>query len=224
MRLITQFKFLLALILPILTFLLVLKLIAFDSQFYQKKFAEYGVEKDIHSASELHIKVISFITGKSNKLPDEFNEREIRHLVDVRRLLKLSTIVIYCLGAIFLIVLLTFSLILKDRNLIANFIGKVLIFGGLLTLIIASILILFITSDFSAIFDRFHNLLFEKGTYIFDPAKELIVNLYPQQLFLDLGIKISKVIILISLILILLGSFLLKYFKAKEIKREANKS
>ena len=67
--------------------------------------------------------------------------------------------------------------------------------------------------NFPPAFDFFHRLFFQQGTYTFDPANEVIVRLYPENLFVDLGIVISRNIMLASAAIILAGSCLL--FKSK---------
>jgi len=67
---------------------------------------------------------------------------------------------------------------------------------------------LFITLDFGSTFESMHQMFFQKGTYMFDPAKETMVNLYPEQLFMDLGIRISAWIIISAILIILIGFYL----------------
>ena len=209
-------KLVMILILPFLIFLLALNFIGFDGVFYQQKFFQYSVEKNISSAALLHSGVIDFITGKANELPSKFSEREKQHLWDVRGIIKISTIILYILIILFVLLLIVSMLTLKVNNLITNFVGKILVFGGFLTLILAAALFLLINLDFPLTFESFHRLFFEKGTYTFDPAKEMLVNLYPEQLFMDLGIKISKWAIVAAGLLILLGAVLL--FRPKKQK------
>lgn len=216
MKFVAISKFLLILALPFLIFLLVMDFVGFDTSFYEKKFLEYKVHQEIPEASSLNEKIIDFIKGKNSELPSEFNEREKQHLWDVRRVVRISTIVLYIFIALFILLLIASAFILKANNYIINFVGKVLVLGGILTAILAMVLFFLINSDFSAAFESFHLLLFEKGTYVFDPAKEMIVKLYPEQIFTDLGINISKVVILASAILILLGALLV--LKSKKNK------
>lgn len=211
MKFLVWSKILLILILPLILFLLVLHFAGFDNVFYQKKFLEYN-SKNI----SLHGKVINFITGKINELPNEFNEREKQHLFDVRSLVKISTITLYVFIILFVILLLSSAFILKVNNKIINFVSKVLIYGGFLTLGLALILFLLINTDFSSAFGSFHKLFFQQGTYVFDPAKEIIVNLYPEELFMDLGLRMSNMIIIGAVIAISIGALLL--FKAKKHK------
>lgn len=218
MKFLLMSKFLMILILPFLLFLIVLNFSAFDMDFYQKKFLEYKVHKEVVNADSLHKDVIDFINGKNDELPSEFNEREKKHLFDVRRIIRVSKILLYTSIILFIFLLALSSFSLKINAQITHFIGEVFVFGGLLTIALAALLSLFISLDFSVAFDSFHSLFFEKGTYEFDPAKEIIVKLYPEQLFMDLGIRISKWILLISAITILVGGFL--SFKSKKQKNK----
>ena len=216
MKLLTLSKFLLVLILPFILFLLAINFIGFDSIFYKEKFSEFNVG----NISSLHEKVISFVAGKTNELPAEFNEREKRHLADVRDAREISTIVLYVLVFLFILLLIASVFTLKINNLVTNFIGKILIFGGILAIALAAALFFLINFDFSPAFESFHGIFFEKGTYTFDPANEIIVRLYPEQLFMDLGIRISEWVILFSAFLVMIGIFLI--FKSKS-KKNKNK-
>lgn len=211
-------KLLLILILPFLIVLFILNFTGFDDLFYQQKFSEYSVQKNIPEAISLHAKVMNFIKGASTEPPSEFNEREKQHLWDVKKIVSISTIMLYVFIILFIVLLIISAFILKVNNIIINFVGKVLIFGGFLTLILAAALFFFINSDFPAAFESFHQLFFAKGTYTFDPAKEIIVRLYPEQLFMDLGIKISKYTIAASVIIVIIGFYLLIGSKSKKNK------
>lgn len=210
-------KFLLILILPFLLFLAILNVVGFDSLFYKEKFLEYNVQQNVPEAIPLHEKVINFIKGKNDELPNDFSEREKQHLWDVRKLVRISNILLYIFVILFVLLLMGSAFVLKVNNFIINFVGKVLIFGGFLTIILAITLFFFINSDFSASFESFHKMFFQKGTYSFDPAKEMIVKLYPEQLFMDLGIKISKWVVISAFVIMLLGILLL--LKSKKQKR-----
>ena len=219
MGFLTISKILMILILPFLLFLVAFNLNGFNGQFYKEKFAEYKVQNDVPQAISINEKVINFIAGKNNEFPNEFNEREKQHLLDVRKVVGISTIVLYVFIILFIMLLIVSALILKINNHIINFVGKVLVFGGFLAIILAGLLFFFISSDFSAAFESLHTLLFEKGTYVFDPAKEIIVMLYPEQIFMDLGIKISELVVFASAMIILLGTFLMLKSKSKKNKK-----
>lgn len=218
MRLITISKIFLILALPLLIFLLIVNFIGFDELFYREKFAEYKVQEEIPQAVPMHEKVINFITGKNNELPDEFNGREKQHLFDVKNLVNTSTLILYSLIALFILLLIVSMIMLKVNSYIIDFVGKVLLYGGLLTVGLAAALLFFTNSNFSSVFDSFHRIFFKSGTYSFEPAKESIVRLYPEQLFMDLGIKISVWVAVISIIIILSGLILIIKTKRKKIQ------
>ena len=211
-------KILMIVFLPLLIFLLVSKFAVFDDSFYKEKFLQYNVRQNVPNEASLHYKVINFVQAKSNEIPDEFNEREKQHLQDVRNAISASKIILYALLIFFIAVLLVSAFTLKFNNNMITFAGKVMLFGGLLTIMIAASLFLLVTFNFSSTFESFHRLFFKSGTYTFDPAKELIVNLYPEELFMDLGIKISEWVVILSVISILTGSFLI--FKTKNKKNK----
>lgn len=218
MRFAAILKILLILILPLLIFLMSLNLVGFDESFYNKKFSEYKVQEDVPDAMQLHEDIINFVKGRNDTLPGVLTQREKGHLSDVRNLVRISNAALYVLIGMFIFSLISAALVLKVKNKIINFAGKVLIFGGLLAVAIAASLFLIIISDFSANFESFHKLFFEKGTYLFDPAKEIVVRLYPEQLFMELGLRISKWVVISSVAVILLGMLLmLKPRRRKEI-------
>ena len=203
----------LILALPLLIFLSVARFASLDDGFYKEKLSEYNVKQD---AFNLHQKIIDFVKGKSNSIPSELNEREKQHLFDVRGILNIATILLYLFIALFALLLISSAFILKVNNYIINFTGKIMVLGGLLTIILAATLLFLIKSDFSSTFESFHRLLFERETYTFDPATNMLVRLYPEQLFQDLGLRISKGVLVSSAIFIVLGAFLL--FKSKPRK------
>ncbi len=217
MKLPTILKFLLVLMIPFLLFLSILNFYAFDSTFYNEKFSEYKVYQAVPDAVSLHEKVIGFIKGKPGELPDEFNDREKQHLQDVRKIAHEATILLYTLIILFVSLSLVSARMLKTRAAITDFFGNVFLYGGALTLISAAAIYFLLSLNFASTFESFHLLLFEKGTYLFDPAKDIIVRLYPEQLFMALGERIAKGVVMISLILAFLGALLL--IKSKRIKR-----
>lgn len=217
MKFLAVSKFLLILILPFLLFLLVLDYVAFNKGFYEEKFAELNVQQGVPGAMPLHEKVIRFISGKSGQLPKEFNEREKQHLLDVRKITGILTIALYSLIVLFVLLLAISAFALKINNYLMNFVGKVLVFGGFLTVALAAALFFMVSSDFPNAFESFHGLFFGKGTYTFDPADEIIVKLYPEQLFMDLGLRISKGVFFASAAAIAIGAFLM--LKPKRTKK-----
>lgn len=209
MRFITLSKFLLISLTPFVLFLLVANIIGLNNSFFQNKILQYGVQEKIPDAFSLHEKVVNFIKGKSNELPGQFNEREKQHLFDVKKVVKISSILLLVFAFAFAVLLIISAFMLKINNYIINFISRILIYGGFLTLFLVVLLVSFIYFDFSAAFESFHSFFFKRGTYTFDSAREIIVRLYPEQIFMDFGLEISKWVLIASCTVILLGIVLL---------------
>ncbi|MEK6892426.1 MAG: DUF1461 domain-containing protein [Nanoarchaeota archaeon] len=208
MKFINVSKVFLILIVPFLIFLLVFNFAGLSNSFFTKEFLQYGVNNKFLDAESMHQKVINFIEGKSNELPSDFNEREKQHLLDVKRVVSALTITLYIMVGLFLLLLVVSAFTLKVNSYIINFVGRVMMWGGILTVALAALLFLFINFDFGPAFESMHQTFFQKGTYMFDPTKEAIVNLYPEQLFMDLGIRISAFTMIAAVLLILVGFYL----------------
>lgn len=196
---------------PLILFFSVLKLTIFDNFFYEQKFLDYNIHHFVDRANEVHLKVMNFITGKSKELPNVFNEREKLHLSDVRKIILNLHKVFYGLIGIFILIFLIELYLLNEKKKIVDFIGNLLFFGGFLTIIFSSVLFYLVSTNFTITFDSFHKLFFEEYSYIFDPTKDIIVMLYPEQLFMELGIRVMKIIFFVSIIIIGLGAFFVKF-------------
>jgi integral membrane protein (TIGR01906 family) len=216
MRVVSFLKYFIIAAIPLLIILLALNIAGFSDNFYKKKFIQYGVEENVPESSSLHANVMDFIKGNSDSLPDDFNAKEKDHLLDVKKLVSFGTILMYILMALFIVIIITAGMTLKANAYINKFVGKTFLFGGLLTLALAAIIFLFITLDFGSSFESFHQALFKPGTYSFDPAREVIVSLYPEQLFMDLGIRISMWVFFAAVIVVTIGLFFL--LKSKKNK------
>ena len=216
MKLATIPEILIIITVPVLLFLCAFNYYAFNPGFYKEKFSQYKVYDDFPAADSINSKVIGFITGKDDVLPEIFNQRERQHLSDVRKAIGVSRTVFYSSIAAFALLLFVVGLILKDKVQIIELFGRIMLFGGLLTLALSGLLLFAIASDFSGSFESFHQLLFKSGTYSFDPSTEIIVRLYPEQLFMDIGSSISKAVIFSSSALVILGGLAL--FKNKKNK------
>ena len=209
MELIKLSKTFLITIIPLFIFLSAAYLAGFSGSFYKEEFSKYNVEKTVPKALELHHNVIDYIKGRGGYLPDNFNEREKKHLHDVKRLFLLSKAALYSLIALAGMAIILSSSKIGNTSDLRQLIGKVLSFGGLLTIAIAALLFLLINSNFSFSFESFHKIFFQPGTYAFDPEYEIIVNLYPEGLFMDLGLRIAKFTAIASFIFIAIGAFLI---------------
>ena len=135
--------------------------------------------------------ILNYFNNKED-LKFNYTEIEIIHLEDVKNLIELLNILVYVLGILILLILV-FS---RDFS-------KVLIISGFIT--IGIILILFFI-DFSFLFTKFHEALFTNNYWLL-PEDTLLINTYPIEFFIDFFKRLILNIIITSLILIGVGSY-----------------
>jgi integral membrane protein (TIGR01906 family) len=200
-------KYALVLAISFIVFSVAFNFYAFNSLFYKKEFERYGVYEKAKNADSLHNSVVMFLKGKSNVLPDEFNQNEKSHLEDVRSVIKNLNGMFYFFVIVYAV--LFFYLSKKEKEWKKCF-AEALMYSGIFTIVFGLMVCASMLFSFSFAFDSMHKILFPQGNYAFDPSKEIIVNLYPEQLFMNLGLRIGMATFIISIILIIAGRRLRK--------------
>lgn len=118
-----------------------------------------------------------------------FNEREIDHMVDVKRLYAMARVVrgIACVAAVTCIILL---LIWMRGEGFGRLSAAYLITGG--ALIVGAGLIWFLVrNNFSAFWERFHRIFFVNDLWILDPRTDLLIRMVPEEFFSTLVRRIG---------------------------------
>ena len=160
-------KILLIILIPVLVYLFSFGILIYDSSFYTKLTQKHSLVPE--QAAGMNQGIVNyFITGEIPASFNEFNEREMTHLQDVR------TVIHYLLGffmiaLVYLIVSLKF---IKDKR-------KIFLYGGIISVILP---LLCLILPFGFLFSQMHSLFFAKGTWIFQ-INDLLVNLYPLGFF-----------------------------------------
>jgi integral membrane protein (TIGR01906 family) len=170
----------------------------------------YGMDPDYRlKLAKLGLRAVLSEEGmeefKRAKLPDgrpAFNEREIRHMEDVKELLDIFFPLVYGSAVLFLIALL----ILRDPGLV----GKALIISSIVSLtLLASALLLSIT-NYDLAFETFHLYLFDPHSWRFHYTDTLL-RLYPMKFWYDATILVILSSMALNLLSITAGVVLL-YF------------
>lgn len=202
-------KFVFIFLLVLLVLFTNLKLYSLNFNYYQKEFTKLNVYDNIPQANEHALNLIKYMNNKE-ELSNFFNEQEKTHLHDVKYLINLAFIIFYLVLILTLMFLMYF--IYKKKYLI--------ILDSLITssLIIILLQIIFLITNFSSNFLLFHEILFTNNLWLFNPGDN-IVNLFPEEFFYDISLKIMLNSLIISLILIV--SSLIIRFKVN--KRFLNK-
>jgi integral membrane protein (TIGR01906 family) len=141
------------------------------------------------------------------RLPDSeqplYNEREIGHMVDVKVVADAFQTVLWIL---ILVVLGGLILLLGWPESRAQG-AKAIRYGGLLTVIMVIVVMIFMGVAWGLAFTVFHNLFFDSGTWTFLYSDSLI-RLFPEQFWFDFGLLWTGLILLQGIVLALIGYIL----------------
>ena len=137
---------------------------------------------------------LSVITDVDGEIQDFFNEQDRLHLADVRNLflggLKLRNYALI-LATILMIVLKAkkadFRRLVPQGYLQALFVY----------LILAVILGVAMSIDFTSCFTLFHKLFFTNNLWIFDPETDYMIRMLPEGFFLDMVIRVGVIFIVL---------------------------
>lgn len=115
-----------------------------------------------------------------------FNERELAHLYDCRRLLSPTQP-----GPLYAVLLLAgVLLILAGRRLRPGIAGPAWLASALILLPIG-ILGVWAAVDFNAAFTCFHRILFTNELWLLNPETDLLIRICPSSMFANMGLRIG---------------------------------
>ena len=188
----------LSLLLIVFLLLLFAMVFGFSKNFYLREFSLYHPEKTLNINSKFvryagHV-IPEYLMGKRDNLQipgfkNFFNEREIKHMDDVKRIFIWVKI-------ISVLSLITFLIFLKPNGL-----PLVLLYSLIL---IAIILFIFLFLPFNLSFTKFHEILFNNELWLLNPETDRLIVLLPERFFIDAtrGIILSTMFTLGSLLVI----------------------
>ena len=109
-----------------------------------------------------------------------FNEKEIRHMADVKRLFDLDRTVMLC-GAVLLALLGLGAYALRPCR---QWIARGALCGGLVLLAALTALAVWAAVDFDSLFILFHRLSFTNELWLMNPQTDLLIRLMPIGFFI----------------------------------------
>ncbi|MEK6964437.1 MAG: DUF1461 domain-containing protein [Nanoarchaeota archaeon] len=178
--------------------------------FYEQAFEEAGVYAHLgnETVSSFHPVILSFLSKNTlNDLLPELLENQLSaaeksHLIDVKHLIDYSRILY---GLILVAALSLIAWDLKKKRL--KELGEGMEWAGLISM--GLLLLSFLSSFFfSSFFTVFHRIFFPLGNYAF-PATSLLIQLYPEGVFLK-GFEIILGMVLMQSVILLMFGYLLK--------------
>ncbi len=188
---------------------------AFDKNFYFEEYEINGVFEKIEQRQleEQTTKLLNFLQGRGELDRQFFNEQEIKHLQDVR-LLFVWAGAIYWLGIISLFVsVYQYKKIIKIKT---NDIADLSFLCG--AVIVGSVFLSGLLGlNFSRNFDLFHRLFFSPGTWLFDPATDNLIIMFPQKFFQAIASKMLVDVLLIGAACLAVAGLMKWRLKVKNI-------
>ncbi len=176
------------------------KLYSLNFNFYKKEFLKLNIYDKIPEADKHVLNLINYFKDKE-ELNNFFNEKEKLHLRDVKNLINIAFIIFYISLILFLIILIYF--IYKKEYLIIKS-----------SLMISSVIVIFLLLlstliNFDSFFINFHKIFFNNNLWLLNPETDNLINLFPEQFFYDISLKIWVNSLLTSLFLMITSYFAL---------------
>ena len=138
---------------------------------------DYNLNKNV---GEFHLPTIEY--SKEGKI----------HFEEVRNIFQVIKKIFYLMG---IISILGIILSIKNKNI--EFLNTTSIITMLLPIVVAIPLVI----NFNYFFIKFHEAVFSNDYWIFDPDKDPVINILPQEVFFHIGILILAIILIISILL-----------------------
>lgn len=142
------------------------------------------------------------------QLPDgspAFNEREIKHIQDVRVLMA-HVYPIQLMGLALIVIL---GSVLRRCAAWRRAVPDGLKWGAMLTLALLAVLIAYVLINFDAFFLAFHRLFFAGDTFMF-LYTDTLIRLYPEVLWSDASILIGVLTVIMAIVLLAISRVWLK--------------
>ncbi len=194
-----------------------------NTGYFEKQYQKYDVLKQVHMEMDdlLYVtdEMMDYLKGKREDLNvltvvdgkerPFFNEKEIRHMVDVQGLF-LGAIKGRRAASVLLLLLGGLLLWKKQAVVLWRMLqwGIGLFFGGMAGLA------LLISTDFTKYFTCFHLIFFDNDDWILNPKTDLLINIVPEGFFRDTAFLIAGLFLTVSAVIWLAAGVLRK--KAKK--------
>ena len=220
-NLVLAIQIMLILMLPFILYLANFRIAAFDESFYKEEFVKYNVYQSVRNkdVDAINLQLLNYFKyDKTQDLVkiDSFNEREKKHLLDVKNIIQTAVLSMYIIIAVF-IVLAAFLFFINRKKFYIN-LGISLLFGGICTSWISIIAALVAWLGFTSFFDIFHRTFFSAGTWLFN-SNDLVVTVYQERFFYDMLVRIVIYTFITALVILTIGALLQTVRRSRRITK-----
>ena len=148
---------------------------------------------------------------------DVFNQREVAHMYDVKRLVR--GVYWVALGSALWILSTLTLVIATNRGTWHDRAARLAIWGGSLTLIAVFLVGLAAVASFEQLFLLFHRLSFANDLWMLDPRTDYLLILFPGGFWFDATMRVALTSILGAVLLLSAGIASLGYHRWSENRR-----
>lgn len=200
---------LLSILFPFLLVLGTVKL-AFTESFVKLVYAIGDLPPDrwgMDDATRLRIALLGLRAVLSEEGMEEFiksglfNEREIKHMKDVQKVLSYLTKAFYGILPLWVVGVVS----LRDKRRI----GDVFLIGGFLGLLLVLLSILLSFLNYDALFEKFHNIVFDPYSWRFFD-QDTLLRVYPMRFWFVSTLLAGILMLILSSVSLLVGLLLRK--------------
>ena len=148
---------------------------------------------------------------------DVFNQREVAHMYDVKRLVRGTYWV--ALGSALWILTTIAMVIAADRETWSARAARLALWGGSVTLIAVFLVGLAAVASFEQLFLLFHRLSFANDLWMLDPRTDYLLILFPAGFWFDATMRVSLTSVLGATLFLSAGVASLGYRRWQENRR-----
>ena len=197
-----------------------------DFSFYEKEYKKYAVTAfvgiSMPDLMDVTVDMMHYLNGTKDTLTDVkatikdvpdtpfFNEREVKHMKDVRNLFVGASRIRSILIAVIILCIISEKLL---KGKISSFISNVFVYGTLISLAVAGVLIFIVSGDFEKYFILFHRIFFTNDLWMLDPTTDNLINIVPEGFFVDMTQRILIIFSSIIIFTVGFGTVIKKGFK-----------
>ncbi|NQW22591.1 MAG: TIGR01906 family membrane protein [SAR202 cluster bacterium] len=135
---------------------------------------------------------------------DLFNDREVGHMKDVKRLVW-GIYILALASAVYLTIVVAAGFAMQRGRFVGP-LAKQVAWGGGLTLLLLVIFGVAALAGFDSLFLKFHQLSFANDLWQLDPRTDYLVRIFPQNFWFDATVWVAARAIVGALILTVAGS------------------
>ena len=135
---------------------------------------------------------------------DLFNDREVAHMKDVKRLVR-GVYFLSSASAVFLAVMVVAGFVIQ-RSRFFEPLAKGALWGGGLTLGLLVVFGILALADFESLFIKFHQLSFANNFWQLDPRTDYLVRIFPDGFWVDATVWVAVRTVAGAMLLTVAGS------------------